>query len=342
MSFRKKTMDKLSAAILGCGKIAGGYDFGRDDGIVRTHAKAYDLNTQICLTAVYDPSLSQMDCFQSYWPDISCYLSVDELLNEQRPDIVSICSPDHTHLDLLYQVLKCDSVKGVWCEKPLCQNISQAHKLVEAYRERDVALLVNYQRRWDWRYLDIRDAIDQGRFGEIQKVVLYYTKGIFHNGSHGLDLAAWWFGPGSMSILPGKVIPQNDNDFTVDVCIDYEHFPFYMIGLDSKAYDLFEISIWGTRSAVRANNSSEGITWFRREAHEMYSGHFTLMDKTAEMIGQGGKNSSMETALKNLVDCIHGNESLECSGSDSLVSLDMATEILNLVNEKANTFKGNR
>ena len=45
----------LSALIIGCGDIAGGYDEAGDERAVRTHAGAYRAHPNFCVTACIDP-----------------------------------------------------------------------------------------------------------------------------------------------------------------------------------------------------------------------------------------------------------------------------------------------
>jgi len=51
---------------------------------------------------------------------------VAHLLAEQNPDIVSVCTPDATHADILYTVLKTTGVRAVLAEKPLALDVRQA------------------------------------------------------------------------------------------------------------------------------------------------------------------------------------------------------------------------
>lgn len=71
------------------------------------------------------------------------YTSLDEMLQQERPDVVDICSPNETHYDVATRALAADC--HVLCEKPLVWDASlSAHQILEqAERLQDMASRAN-------------------------------------------------------------------------------------------------------------------------------------------------------------------------------------------------------
>ncbi|MCH7792614.1 MAG: Gfo/Idh/MocA family oxidoreductase, partial [Planctomycetes bacterium] len=122
------------------------------------------------------------------------YADYREMLAVAKPDIVSICTPDETHFAIGMKVLETEGVRGVICEKPLALDVCQARQMAQSASAHEVALLVNYSRRFDAAYQTLRCQIQKGCLGSIQAVSGYYGKGLLHNGSHWLDLLRFMFG----------------------------------------------------------------------------------------------------------------------------------------------------
>src|SRR5207253_5065884 len=107
------------AALIGCGKIGSEFDdFPRAAGIY-SHAGAYSACSQTELVAVCDLDQSKLDRCASRANVKQRFRDHREMLADIRPDIVSVCTPDSTHYDLLRDVINTSSVKGILAEKPL-------------------------------------------------------------------------------------------------------------------------------------------------------------------------------------------------------------------------------
>lgn len=243
-------MAQHRAAIIGCGLIAGGYDDTPEDGLVRTHALAYQQNKDTSLVALVDQDTEKMRRFAERWDAGAQYDNMEKMLAEQRPSIVSICTPDDRHADALEACLHSDSVQGVWCEKPLTTNLGQARTLIKAYEASSKTLLVNYPRPYAPKLVALKAQLQAGDFGAVQKVVASYTKGIMHNGSHALDLLIDWFGAPISSQVFGAMIDFTEDDPTVDALVNLQGAPVYMMGLSEACYSQFEIDIYCAAARV--------------------------------------------------------------------------------------------
>ena len=120
---------KIKTAIVGCGKIAGSFDESVLPDVVRTHALAYARDERTELVAVHDINAKNLNRFSKTWKVRNTYTDIEDMLQECSPHIVSICSPTSTHFEILKQCLKYDSIKTVWCEKPLAAKLHEAKSI---------------------------------------------------------------------------------------------------------------------------------------------------------------------------------------------------------------------
>ena len=315
----------LRSAIIGCGQIAGGYDEHAGPDEVRTHAKAYQLQLATELVAVADQDGRRAREFSARWGNPAVYTDAAQMLATVGPDIVSICTPDDTHAALLELCLGCPSIKAVWCEKPLTAEVGRAEAIVSAYAQRGLVLAVNYQRRWDPQMQHIKSALQLGELGNIQKVVVYYTKGICHNGSHAVDLLLDWFGsPGEMQVL-GSHVDFATEDPTVDARLLMGAVPVYLIGADAREYSIFEMHILGTLGRVNVKSSGRETEWFRRQPDPLLEGYQELSSQG--IVYETETLRAMAHALQEIIQAIFTGQSVRSNGESALATLRVCCEL---------------
>jgi len=318
---------KLRVAIIGCGRIAGGYDKEIKSQAVHTHAGAYQLHDLTKLIAVVDKDIQQAKKFSEHWGCPKIYKDSATMLATESPDIVSICTPSHTHAKLLEMCLDFSNIKAVWTEKPLATDVGIAKKIVAAYKEKDITLAVNYQRRWDPEMQRIKNAISQGKLGIIQKVLMLYSKGIVNNGSHAVDLLIDWFGPKYELQVFGKHIDFLPDDPTVDARLTLGGIPIYLTGVDARQYGVFEIHIFGTLGRVNLMNFGREIEWFQKVVSQDFDGYQELK---LQKVNKSESDQRMNLVLKEIVQAIFSHQAVRSNGETALVTLEVCAELVEL------------
>jgi predicted dehydrogenase len=89
-----------------------------------------------------------------------------KLLDEAKPDIVSICP---RWLDQHCDMVIAAAERGVhfYLEKPMCRTLEEADRMVDACRTHGVKLAIAHQTRYSPTIQVIRDLIDDGRIGKV-------------------------------------------------------------------------------------------------------------------------------------------------------------------------------
>ena len=96
------------------------------------------------------------------------YTNFEEMLDKERPDIVSIVTPPNHHFPMTMAALS----RGihVLCEKPFAMNVEEAQKMKAAADQTPVIAMVDYEFRFLPAIRHLIDLLDQGYVGEIRMV----------------------------------------------------------------------------------------------------------------------------------------------------------------------------
>jgi predicted dehydrogenase len=235
-------------AVIGCGLI-GAAPPGPAG--IQSHAAAWAVRRDARLLAVADPDRSRLDAACRAFRVRQGFSSPTRLLDEVRPEIVSLCTPDETHGTLLARILRTPSVVAVLAEKPLTLEVEEAERLVALAEERNVLLAVNYCRRTAPSHRRLRTWLSQGRIGPIEAVRGVYVRGLKHNGTHWLDLAR--FLVGEIAEIRGFGRSDPDAlDATIDVSLRFANGARgELVGLRTPAYSCFEMDLIGAAGRVK-------------------------------------------------------------------------------------------
>ena len=64
------------------------------------------------------------------------------------------------------------------CEKPFTTDIKSAKYFVDEYKKAGILLAVNYTRRWNKTFIELKNKIKRNEYGKILNIVGFYNKGI--------------------------------------------------------------------------------------------------------------------------------------------------------------------
>lgn len=100
------------------------------------------------------------------------YASLDELLDDNRVDVVHVTSPNHLHHPQVKQILAAG--RHVVCEKPLAMTSQQTAELVALAAASGRVCVVNFNIRFYPLNQHLREAITEGALGAIRLVTGRY------------------------------------------------------------------------------------------------------------------------------------------------------------------------
>jgi predicted dehydrogenase len=319
----------IRAAIIGAGKIAQGFDDPHGEAVL-THAKAYQKHGGFELVAFCDTDLERARIAAARWKVPHAVDSIRKLA-ALNPEVISICTPDETHQDMLAACLDLHP-RLVFCEKPLALDSCKARDLVERYERENIGLLVNYSRRWSDPAREGNKLIQDGACGKILSIRARYYGGWFHNGSHLVDLIGLFFKP---SVAGGGLLRKEslgNGDFRITGSVvlrrDSHAFPFHFECLNEGRASHLELELLFEEGAFWMGERN-GTVWRTSGISEnaVYPGYYELSEGQME---KTDPSDAMRRAAANIHGFLSHGEPLLSNGATALATLGMCREICSL------------
>jgi predicted dehydrogenase len=99
---------------------------------------------------------------------VDTYVDYRKLLEDKSIDAIITATPNHWHA--LVTVWACQAGKDVYVEKPVCHNIWEGRRMVEAARKYNRIVQAGTQRRSDTGLREAIDYLNQGNLGKVRLV----------------------------------------------------------------------------------------------------------------------------------------------------------------------------
>lgn len=312
-----------SAALIGCGKI--GSLFADDPlmkGDVFSHAEAYSVCAETELIAVMDTNEAALRQCGERWNVAKRYSSVVALLDEARPDIVSVATPTPTHYPVLVQLLHSENrPRAILAEKPLAPGLIQAERIVQLANQQGVMLVAMHMRRYANNMRNLRDFIRSGGIGEVRNVSGWLTKGTVHNGTHWFDLLRYLVG--EVEWVHGiDSLHEGGDDPTLDVAMRLANGKLAtMRSAEHANFTICEMDIMGTKGRAQIVDSSYRVDISTAVPSPRYTGYVELVPSSVDM---GDRKNVMLHAVEDIVHCLNTGDAPQSTGEDGVAALRIA------------------
>lgn len=93
------------------------------------------------------------------------YLDIDQMLEKEQPDLVSLCLPNQSHFQATLHVIEAGFPLLV--EKPLVFDLREADTLLNEAAKRSIFFAINFNHRYAHPVQLAKQAIEAGRLGEL-------------------------------------------------------------------------------------------------------------------------------------------------------------------------------
>lgn len=262
----------------------------------------------------------------------NAYSDYKKMIDEQKPDAIHICTPNHTHYDIAKYAIE----KGVnfICEKPFTTTVEQAKELVSLAKEKGVTGAVNFHNRLYPMPNEMHQMIKKGEAGDlfsvhggyIQDWLMYdtdyswrlekgqvgKTRAIADIGSHWMDLVEFVTGEkikrvnaAFRTVFPVRKKPMGKVEtFQTLTDVSYEEIP---IDTEDEAVVMFELEKGAIGTAIvsmvfagKKNTttlsiagSKKSLEWSSESLNDLWIGH---RDKPNEIMTKDVSLMHKETA----------------------------------------------
>jgi predicted dehydrogenase len=203
--------ETLRAAIIGPGRIASSYDdeipnprpssffqgAHRHPGLYTilpvNHAKAYLSTPGYELVAVAGRGQDRIDAFSQRWNVAEAYDDAEKMLDEVKPDVVSICTQSDAKAALTIAAARA-GVRAIIVEKAMATSAAETDAMIAACDEAGALLVVNHPWRFTPMAREARERLLAGEIGTLGTVAGWSRSGMLHGGTHTLDMLRFFAG----------------------------------------------------------------------------------------------------------------------------------------------------
>ena len=329
-------MARLKAAVIGLGRIASTIDeeLGEFDGVEFPygHIPCYMSMPEIEVVGMSDTWVEQREAAGAKWGFEALYADYRQMLEETRPDIVSVCTSAKPRGEVLTEIANGGyGVRAIWAEKPITLSLAEADAVIDACQQANIALAVNCTRRWRDDYLQVKALLDEGAIGDLISVDSRSNCSLSHNGSHLITTLTMYVPERATSVVGEAELDEAnpDNDFSGAGLIRFPgqvrgYVRAYDNGPNENSHDIV-----GTDGMIRMMNDARSIQIWTGQA--ALDGHAQLRVRDTfvrrHFPPPVRRHSGGVNAIYDLIHCIESGDAPRCSGDDAREALEIAIAI---------------
>ncbi len=311
---------KLGVAIHGAGQVAG------------AHAASWLKNPHVKIVRVSSRRKeSAQRLADSLGLDCTVGDRFDEILRDDRVDIVNISGPNHVHTE--QGIAAAEAGKHLMMEKPMCLSMRENCALREAVARAGVKSVVSFVLRWNPLFENIKSLLAAQAIGDLFYVEVDYWHGLAEwwpgfewgktrasgrstmltAGCHALDAIRWFSGDEITEVTACANNVRGKFEYETNV-VAVLKFRSGAIGKTSSLLDAdmpysFNIDLAGTEGTLRDNR-----IWAPRlfPGQKGWTAMQTIMPDSGDV-----NHHPFDAQMNHLVDCILQDRESHCNIADA-------------------------
>lgn len=202
------------------------------------------------------------EAFKARWGVNALYDDYLEMIAEEQPDLVAICTWGEHHAEMTVKTAEA-GVPMIYCEKAMACSMREGDSVLKACREHNVIFNTGVLRRFDNRYHQARSAIEKGEIGEPKVAVHYAATNLLHGHIHSVDTLMYLLGDPEVVSVWGELRPR-DLKFEKGRLEDDPNAVYHLeFDGDLEAYTIpaghWDFEIYGSEGSIKGSNN--GIDW---------------------------------------------------------------------------------
>lgn len=322
-------------------------------GIGLKHIEGWREHPDVDVVAIADPDAKRLAKVGDEFSIDARYPDAQTMLEAERLDVVSVCTPNKFHKELTLDALRAGC--HVLCEKPMAMNAEEGRAMLTAAQQAGKRLMINFSYRFSAQSRALKAQVDAGLFGDF-----YFGRTVWHRrrgmpgfggwfgtkslagggplidlGVHRLDLALWlmgypkpvWVMGSAYDPIARELATQSGKTF------DVEDLAAALIRFDNGATlaleaswatniqeaDLMETRLLGTKAGLLQKNLNEGYTF---DAHIFMEQNGVQFDMRLNPSGPTARSAMYDYAEAILSDTPH-----PAPGEEGLVVMEILDAI---------------
>jgi len=172
-------------------------------------------------------------------PPVPTYGDFAQMLKDQNPDVVIVCTPDALHHEFIVRSL--DFGADVICEKPLTIDAGKCREIFAAVERTGRRVRTTFNMRWTAGISKVRELIAQGEIGRVKHIDFEY----FLDTTHGADYFRRWHS--EKAISGGLLLHKSTHHFDI--------LNWWMDGIPSLVFALGDLVYYGRKNALERGDA---------------------------------------------------------------------------------------
>ncbi len=267
-------MKKYRVAIVGLGRMASTIDDEVRDysaiALPYSIAASCQEIDRIELVAGADILAEKREAFRQRWGVTALYDDYLEMMAQEKPDLVAICTRGELHAEMAVRVAEA-GVPMIYLEKAMACSMKEADMVLDACQRHKTLFNTGVLRRFDSRYHKARELIEAGEIGQPRSVTHYASTNLLHGHIHSIDTIMYLLGDPVAKSVWGELRPRDmriennrlDKDPSAIYQIEFEG------GMEAWTVPsgMWGFEIWGTGGCIKGMNN--GIDWTMRKPFKL-------------------------------------------------------------------------
>ncbi len=318
-------MNEIRVAVIGVGSMG------------RNHARVYREMPETRLVAIVDAERSVANATAELW-GARGYSNVQEMLDCERPEAVSIAVPTQDHFEVTMAALACRA--HVLVEKPIAASIDEGRRMIAEAERANRVLQVGHIERYNPAITELKRRLDTGELGRIFQIHARrlgpFPERIRDVGvvvdlaTHDIDIMRYL--TGSEAVRAYAETKREIHTSREDLFSGMVRFADDTLGVLEINWltptKVRELTVTGERGMFRADYLTQDLSFF--ENAEVTSDQWSQVS-VLRGVSEGAmtrfaiaKREPLRAELESFVRAARGEESRVANGRDGLAALELS------------------
>lgn len=227
-------------------------------------AGACQASDRLQLACGADLLADKREAFAARWGCEALYEDFAQMIRQERPDLVAICTKAENHAELAVAVADLKTPM-MYLEKAMACSMVEADAVRDAIERNGTVFNTGVLRRFGDHYQAMRELIAQGKIGTPRAVIQMSGGSLLHSNIHAVDFAMFMLGEPRAVRVRGELSPRDTQ--IVSNRLDHDPSAVYQVQFEDGAeawqvpHGNYDVRVIGTEGIIDAMNNGMDFSW---------------------------------------------------------------------------------
>lgn len=303
----------------------------------QNHSRILSSLENSSLTSICDIDKKKTEIISKQYK-LNSYSNIDDLLDKEDLDAISICLPTSLHFEVARKALK--KQVAVFLEKPICATVNEAKTLVKQSKSLKIPIMVGHIERFNPVINEIKKRI---QFGELGKIIQVHTQrfspppgraddvsAVVDLATHDIDIIRYLLGE-----KPIRVYAETENKFHKkdDIMSALMRFRSGTIGIVEVSWlhpiKIRTLNVLGENGMYSANYLTQELFFYRQNDKLFNRNSFSPVgNPLADVIKIAFESKEpLLNELQAFINSVQSHTAMPVTATDGLIAIELAQKI---------------